>query len=219
MASWPVPDGLGPPRLRRFGVPCELGLPFPFAGTFSPLLYVGSLTLSSSPLVHGFPPSADVAGSPGDRPRSWGFYSPLTRLHRPPLFSTTRRSATLCPLPGQGSPFPSWLDEALGNFKPQSRSASRGKARHLLVSRPASVRFGPAGYRDLLYHACSPPSTHPYSRFAIRYVHEFCLMLPSDPPSLEMPLPCWRCPSVRHGGPLASFGARAMPGARNRPRP
>ena len=32
---------------------------------------------------------------------------------------------------------------------------------------------------------------------AVRYVHGFCLMLPPDSPFPEMPLPCWRCPSVR----------------------
>ncbi len=53
------------------------------------------------------------------------------------------------------------------------------------------------GYRGSLCHVCSPPSAHPYSGFAVRYVHGFCLMLPSDTPSLEVPLPCWRFPSVR----------------------
>ena len=53
------------------------------------------------------------------------------------------------------------------------------------------------GYRDSLSYACSSPSGHPSSRFAVRYVHEFCLMLLPDAPSLRLPLPCWRSPSVR----------------------
>ena len=48
------------------------------------------------------------------------------------------------------------------------------------------------GYRGLPIHVCSPPSGHPYRWFAVRYVHEFCLMLPSDGPFLAPPLPCWR---------------------------
>ena len=43
-----------------------------------------------------------------------------------------------------------------------------------------SVRF--SGYPVSLYHACSTSSPTPYSRFAVRYVHGFCLMLPSDTP-------------------------------------
>jgi len=54
-----------------------------------------------------------------------------------------------------------------------------------------------AGYQVSLYHVCSTSSPQPYSWFAVRYVHGFCLMLPPDPSLLMMPLPCWRCPSVR----------------------
>ena len=53
------------------------------------------------------------------------------------------------------------------------------------------------GYRDSLSYACSSPSGPPSSRFAVRYVHEFCLMLLPDAPSLRLPLPCWCSPSVR----------------------
>ena len=42
-----------------------------------------------------------------------------------------------------------------------------------------------------------PPFPTPYSWFAVRYVHDFCLMLPSDDPSRASPLPCWLLPSVR----------------------
>ncbi len=43
-----------------------------------------------------------------------------------------------------------------------------------------------------------PPAPLPYSWFTIRYVPGFYLMLPPDPPFLEMPLPCWRYPSDQH---------------------
>ena len=43
-----------------------------------------------------------------------------------------------------------------------------------------SVQF--AGYQASRYHVCSTSSPTPYSRFAVRYVHGFCLMLPSDTP-------------------------------------
>ena len=59
-----------------------------------------------------------------------------------------------------------------------------------------SVQF--SGYQVSLLQACSTSSPTPYSRFAVRYVHGFCLMLPSNTPFLDMPLPCWRCPSVRY---------------------
>jgi hypothetical protein len=38
----------------------------------------------------------------------------------------------------------------------------------------SALRLLPIGYRDSLFHVCSPPSTHPYSWFAVRYVHGFC---------------------------------------------
>jgi hypothetical protein len=84
----------------------------------------------------------------------------VTRLLRPRVFSTTRGSATLCSLPVQGSPFPSWFYGARGNFVLQSRSASRGKTRHLSVSRPASVRFGFRSNIGTRSARSACPSTH-----------------------------------------------------------
>jgi len=54
-----------------------------------------------------------------------------------------------------------------------------------------------SGYQASPSHVGSPSSPTPSSRFAVRYVHGFCLMLPPDTPFLVMPLPCWRRPSVR----------------------
>jgi len=83
------------------------------------------------------------------------------------------------------------------NSQNQNRRTSPGKiaAPPHIPSNFTSVRF--TGYQGLLWYACSPSSPQPYSWFAVRYVHRFCLMLPPDTPSLVMPLPCWRCPSVR----------------------
>jgi hypothetical protein len=88
--------------------------------------------------------------------------------------------------------------------------------------------FGPAattvGYRGSLSHACSPPSGHPASGFAVRYVHGFCLRLPSDTPFLDMPLPLLGVPLPSdHGGfqvyLFPVFSMCVMPGTRKRAPP
>jgi len=83
------------------------------------------------------------------------------------------------------------------NNRSQNRRTSPGKIApppHI-PSNFTSVRS--TGYQDSLRYACSSSSPQPFSWFAVRYVHGFCLMPPPDTPSLVMPLPCWRCPSVR----------------------
>ena len=122
---------------------------------------------------------------------------PVARLPRPRVLSTTRKSATLCPYPlrvlliGRGFIAPP------GDLRCQNSRASSGKAYDLPACRPASHRFDTAGYRVSLAQACSTLSPMPYSRFAVRYVRRFYLMLPPDPSSLTAPLPCWCRPSVR----------------------
>ena len=84
-----------------------------------------------------------------------------------------------------------------GNNRDHDRRTSPGKIApppHI-PSSFTSVRS--TGYQDSLWYACSSSSPLPFSWFAVRYVHGFCLILPPDSPSLGMPLPCWRCPSVR----------------------
>ena len=87
------------------------------------------------------------------------------------------------------------------------------------ISRPAPRWFGLPRISGLASHARSTSSPTPFSRFAVRYVHGFCLMLPSDTPFRLMPLPCWRCPSVRLRWVLyfrpfrRKIGQCAMPGA------
>ena len=122
---------------------------------------------------------------------------PVARLPRPRVLSTTRKSATLCPSPlrvlliGRGFIAPP------GDLRCQNSRASSGKAYDLPACRPASHRFDTAGYWVSLAQACSTLSPMPYSRFAVRYVRRFYLMLPPDPSSLTAPLPCWCRPSVR----------------------
>jgi hypothetical protein len=72
-----------------------------------------------------------------------------------------------------------------GSLRRRVRRASPGKTQHLPISRPASVRS--TGYQASLSHASSTTSSPlPYSpaKGGIRYVHRFCLMLPSDGPFL-----------------------------------
>ena len=89
-----------------------------------------------------------------------------------------------------------------------------------------SVRF--SGYQASLNHACSTSSPTPYSRFAVRYVHGFCLMLPSDTPisghalallassfrpvtaDHNVPVPLERQP-VRHARHTSLHVQRALP--------
>ncbi len=90
---------------------------------------------------------------------------------------------------------------------------------------PSSFMSGQfAGYQASPRHAGSTSSPTPSSWFAVRYVHGFCLMLPPDSPFLEMPLPCWRRPSVRSRRtimfptPAGNGGLCVMPGTRRYPR-
>ena len=85
----------------------------------------------------------------------------------------------------------------LWQHQQQDRRASLGKTPHLPRSRPASRRVDHSGYQASRIHACSAFSPTPSSRFAVRDVPGFCLMLPPDIPFLKMPLPCWRSLSVR----------------------
>ncbi len=52
-------------------------------------------------------------------------------------------------------------------------------------------------YWDSLCQACLSSLQRPFSWFAVRCIHRFCLRLPPDLPFRGVPLPCWRCPSVR----------------------
>ena len=65
---------------------------------------------------------------------------PVARLFRPRISSTTRRSATLYPLPASGSPLRVGFLAPPLRLRRQSRRASLGKAHRLPTSRPTSHR-------------------------------------------------------------------------------
>lgn len=131
--------------LQRFGLPRST-IAIPYLG------FLASVTLSSVSALSCSPPrlssatsrpSADAAASPSRILGRRGFIlRTVARLHRPRVFSRIRGSATLCSLTAKVSPFTTRFYGALGTIRLQSSSASRGKARSLLVSRPASVCFG-----------------------------------------------------------------------------
>ena len=87
------------------------------------------------------------------------------------------------------------IDNRTGRASLGNRSA--GRTYHLPIFRPPTCQFGISGYQVSPIRVCSTSSPTPSSRFAVRYVHRFCLMLPPGPPLPVEPLPCWRRPSVR----------------------
>ena len=104
------------------------------------------------------------------------------------------------PLLAAGSPFASQFSTA----RERRRAGGLPGVRHTASPYPVQLQCTagtPIGYGALLCHACSSPSIHPSSWFAVRYVHGFCLRLPSDLPFLGMPLPSVGVPLPSdHGG-------------------
>ena len=139
---------------------------FPVVRVFSSALLPGFIGPESSVLPMDLPPSAS---SPlrGRRSR-FGFQ-----------YRVSADWITQCPLSV-------WVDaptvgpdiEAIG--LPGVRHATSSYTVRLQLPSVTTV-----GYRDSLSYACSSPSGHPSSRFAVRYVHEFCLMLSSGRPISE----------------------------------
>ena len=151
------------------------------------------------PLVCVFPQPSDDSGLPPFTAGSSGFSPPhcyqASQALSPQYYTQICHPLSL----SQSGSLPSRVRFMAppGNSRSQNSRTSPGKITtppHI-PSNFTSVRF--TGYQDSLWYACSSSSPQPYSRFAVRYVHGFCLMLPPDTPSLGMPLPCWRCPSVR----------------------
>ena len=166
------------PWLPTAGWRSSVARVFPVVRVFSSALLPGFIGPESSVLPMDLPPSAP---SPlrGRRSR-FGFQ-----------YRVSADWISQCPLSV-------WVDaptvgpdiEAIG--LPGVRRATSSYTVRLQLPSVIAV-----GYRDSLSYACSSPSGHPSSRFAVRYVHEFCLMLLPDAPSLRLPLPCWCSPSVR----------------------
>ncbi len=182
------------PDLRDFPlVSCTaLALPFWFTGPF-PFHSVSTL-----PGRHPYLSSAS-SHSPVtllDCPRllagSSGFSPPLcyqaSQALSPQYY--TQICHPLLPFPLRVSPFSGPFYGLLPEtIESQNRRTSPGKIApppHI-PSNFTSVRF--TGYQDSLWYACSSSSPQPFSWFAVRYVHGFCLMLPPDTHFWSCPCP------------------------------
>ncbi len=179
---------------------------------------------SPSPLVHGFPhPNDDLwaAQASGqvlklfvDHRKRWVLYRipsllflfPVVRVLSSALLPGFIGPASsvlpvnlspFAPCPASGSPSRFCFMKSLAPLGFQCRRVSLGKMHQppCIPSNFTAIRF--TGYQVSPSHDGSTSSPRPYSRFAVRYVHRFCLMLPPDSPFLRMPLPCRRYPSVR----------------------
>lgn len=135
--------------------------------------------------------------APGGRPsgaqaftsRSSGFCPPrcYLRFIGPESSATNRGSATLCSFPVGGSPFTGRLYGPIGNLQVHSGRASRGKTHHLLVCRPAPVRFGMSDIGTRLVSSARPPRRAHLagSLFATYTISASCFLRTSH---------YWRCP-------------------------
>lgn len=117
-------------------------------------------------------------------------------------FSGPASSVLLADLP-PSAPLALWFPSSPRFSNPcddsrhQGRRVSLGKMHHLSISRPTSPQQASPDIGPRLSTPARPRLSRPCSWFAVRYVHGFCLMLPPDSLFPELPLPCWRCPSVR----------------------
>jgi hypothetical protein len=137
-----------------FAVPIGFLAPF----SFHPLCRLAHVVILASrprlPALGGRSPEARALTS-----RSSGFcpprcYQASQALSHQLLTVDLPPSA---PFPVWGSPFPGRFYGPIGNLRGHSRRASRGKAHHLLVSRPASVRFGSSDIGTRLVRSARPP--------------------------------------------------------------
>ena len=92
------------------------------------------------------------------------------------------------PCPASGSPLRLRFYRILGNLESQRRRASLGKTHYPPCIPSNFTAVQSTGYQTSPIHAGLISSPLPYSWFAVRYVHRFCLMLPSDAPFLETAL-------------------------------
>jgi len=121
----------------------------------------------------------------------------VTGLHWSWVFSTTRESATLWPLPASGSPNRDRFSKICCSIQFQARRASLGKTHHLPISRPTSLRFGSPDIRPCsLTPARPPPRCHIVGSLFATYTGSASCFLQTAH-FWNLPLPCWRCPSVR----------------------
>jgi hypothetical protein len=155
--------------------------------------------------------------SPGPR----GFLlRTVARLLRPRILSTTRGSATLCPLPALVHTSSVRFSSPFRRPRRQNRRASLGKAYDLPTCRPATPGFESPDIGPRLFASARPsPPGHLAGSLYATYAGSTSCFLPTrcfHPTQL----PCWCRPSVRSRWavllPVAShqkIGHSAMPGA------
>jgi len=84
-----------------------------------------------------------------------------------------------------------------GNSRSQHRRVSLGKTHYLPISRPASHRFDSPDIGPRLVTAARPsPQRHIAGSLFATYTGSTSCFL-RTPHFWKLPLPCWRCPSVR----------------------
>jgi hypothetical protein len=188
----------------RFACPISFSGPFPLSSMSTPRCDHDYLSSTASPIPVTPPGSPDggilVSLSSMFIPFCLVFRvfssTLLPALHWPCLFGVIRGSATLCP-----SSLRDLLVDSvccrLWQHRRQDRRASPGKTHHLPICRPAPCQVGSPDIRPRLVTSARPPSQHHLagSLFATYTGSASCFLQTSRFP--EMPLPCWRRPSVR----------------------
>jgi len=134
---------------------------------------------------------------------SWssGFYPLPTcrdyQASRPRVISTTRESVTLCTQLRFRDRLRGSVYEIPGNSRSQHRRASLGKTHCLPVCRPTSQWFGSPDIRSCsATPARPPPHCHIVGSLFTTYTGSASCFLRTLH-FWKLPLPCWRCPSVR----------------------
>jgi hypothetical protein len=101
------------------------------------------------------------------------------------------------PCPASGSPVRFGFMVSLATNGYHHRRASLGKTLNLPISRPTSLRFGSPDIRSCTpTHARPPPRCHIVGSLFATYTGSASCFL-RTPHFWKLPLPCWRCPSVR----------------------
>ena len=144
--------------------------------------------------------------------------SPAYTFLRPPVFPIVRvlssnllpgfigpkssvlfrlRRTTFCALPRFGFAYSVRFYDTFGNYRYQHRKASLGKTHYLPICRPTSLRFGSPDIRPRSHTPARPPPRCYLvgSLFAMYMGSASCFL--QTPHFWKLPLPCWRCSSVR----------------------
>jgi len=186
--------------LHLVGIPHGIRVsPFWLSGSFTLQLYLGSSSLSPSLLVHGFP-------CPSDATKASRLHFLIVRvLSSTPLpgFTGPESSVLSVNLPPSG-PYP-LRDLLIGigfltpsaafNFRPGGLPWVRHSTSP--IYRPTSLRFGSPDIRPRSpTPARPPPRCHIVGSLFATYTGSASCFLQTAH-FWNLPLPCWRCPSVR----------------------